>query len=98
MSLSKVGGGTAQFRQHRWVNSQPISLIEIPDAHALIWIVVARICDKSRFLMLRRMIYLPFLVFNPLMPNGLFYLNSWNMSITFIRGVWLVCIITMICR
>ena len=35
---------------------------------------------------------------NPFMPNGLFYLNSFNRSISHIRGVWLVFIIIMFCR
>ena len=32
---------------------------------------------------------------NLFMPNGLFYLNSLDRSISFISGVWLVSIITM---
>ena len=36
-------------------------------------------------------LYLPF------MPNGLFYINSLDRSIFYIRGVWLVFIIIMSC-
>ena len=34
---------------------------------------------------------------NPFMPNGLFYLNSEDMSISYIRGVWLVFLLLLSC-
>ena len=34
---------------------------------------------------------------NPFMPNRLFYLNSLDRSISYIRGVWLVFIIMYLC-
>ena len=37
-------------------------------------------------------------LFNPFMPNGLIYLKSLDSSISCIRGVWLVFIITMLLK
>ena len=36
--------------------------------------------------------------FEPFKPSGLFYLNSLDRSISFIRGVWLNFIIVMFCK
>ena len=33
-------------------------------------------------------------LFNPFMPSGFFYLNSLNMFISYIRGVWLVLLLS----
>ena len=37
-------------------------------------------------------------LFNPFMPSGLFYLDSLDRSISYIRGIWLVFIIVMFCK
>ena len=37
-------------------------------------------------------------VVNPFMPNGFFYFNFLDRSISYIEGVWLVFIVAMFCR